>query len=177
MRHFQCVLLDVFTNRLLEGNQLAVFTDARGLTDEEMQSIARETNLSETTFIIPREAATEREHGVKVRIFTVGEELPFAGHPTLGTATVVRGDSGAARVELDLKVGKIPITFEERAGRPSERCGKGILSSARCMTGLKSRRSWAFPPTPSAQTCPFKPFPQAWPLRSFRFNGSRPCKT
>lgn len=119
MRHFQCVLLDVFTNRLLEGNQLAVFTDARGLTDEEMQSLARETNLSETTFIIPRETIIERQHGVKVRIFTVGEELPFAGHPTLGTATVVRGDSGAARVELDLIVGKIPITFEDRAGGPA----------------------------------------------------------
>ena len=119
MRHFQCVLLDVFTNRLMQGNQLAVFTDARGLTDGEMQSLAGETNLSETTFIIPREAAIEREHGVKVRIFTVSEELPFAGHPTLGTAAVLRGNSGAAEVALDLKVGKIPVTFEDRgADRP-----------------------------------------------------------
>ena len=116
MRHFQCVLLDVFTNRLMQGNQLAVFTDARGLSDDEMQSLAGETNLSETAFIIPREAEMERERGVKVRIFTVSEELPFAGHPTLGTAAVVRGTSGAAQVALDLKVGKIPVTFEDRAG-------------------------------------------------------------
>ena len=75
--------LDVFSSRPLEGNSLAVFADARGLSDDRMQSIAREMNLSETTFILPRDAATEREHGVRVRIFTVQEELPFAGHPTL----------------------------------------------------------------------------------------------
>ena len=116
MREFHCVLMDVFTSQRLEGNQLAVFTDARGLSNAEMQALARETNLAETTFILPREAAVERESGIKVRIFTVQEELPFAGHPTLGTATVLRGKSGAAKVELDLKVGKIPVTFEDRPG-------------------------------------------------------------
>ncbi len=116
MRHFQCVLMDVFTRRPLEGNQLAVFTDARGLTDDEMQALARETNLAETTFIIPREAAIERQSGVKVRIFTVQEELPFAGHPTLGTAAVIRGASRTLTIELDLKVAKIPVTFEDREG-------------------------------------------------------------
>jgi len=106
--------MDVFTNQPLAGNQLAVFTDARGLTDLEMQALARETNLAETTFIIPRDPTVERANGVKVRIFTVEEELPFAGHPTLGTATVIRGTGGARLVELDLKVGKIPVTFEDR---------------------------------------------------------------
>src|SRR5512142_2742550 len=94
-RRFQFVQLDVFTSTPLEGNPLAVFPDARGLSDAEMQALARETNLSETTFILPRDADTERERGHRARIFTVQEELPFAGHPTLGTATVLRGTSGA----------------------------------------------------------------------------------
>ncbi len=89
-REFSFVQLDVFTSHPLEGNQLAVFTDARGLTDDEMQKLARETNLCETTFILPRDAETERREGRKVRIFTVFEELPFAGHPTLGTAWYLR---------------------------------------------------------------------------------------
>ncbi len=76
----------MFTQRPLEGNPLAVFPDARGLSDAEMQAVAREMNLSETTFILPREAAIEAREGKKVRIFTVEAELPFAGHPTLGTS-------------------------------------------------------------------------------------------
>ena len=110
-RRFAFVQYDVFTSQPLEGNQLAVFDDARGLSDAEMQALARETRLSETTFILPRDAATEREQGVKVRIFTVEEELEFAGHPTLGTAFHLHRKSGASLVELDLKVGKIPVQF------------------------------------------------------------------
>src|SRR5579864_2438867 len=109
---------DVFSAKALEGNSLAVFSDARGLSDGEMQSIAKEMNLSETTFICPRDAATEKERGVRVRIFTVQEELPFAGHPTLGTAFALRGGSGAKQVTLDLNVGKVPVQFEETAGQP-----------------------------------------------------------
>ncbi|HEX4784455.1 MAG TPA: PhzF family phenazine biosynthesis protein [Candidatus Sulfotelmatobacter sp.] len=109
---------DVFSSNALEGNSLAVFLDGRELSDAEMQSIAKEMNLSETTFICPRNAATEKERGVRVRIFTVQEELPFAGHPTLGTAFALRGDSGAKEVSLDLNVGKIPVRFEETAGQP-----------------------------------------------------------
>jgi trans-2,3-dihydro-3-hydroxyanthranilate isomerase len=82
-----------------------------------MQSIAKEMNLSETTFICPRNAETELERGVRVRIFTVQEELPFAGHPTLGTAFALRGDSGIKEVTLDLNVGKVPVRFEETAGQ------------------------------------------------------------
>src|SRR5438477_13140486 len=85
-RIYEFVQLDVFTKTPLTGNPLAIFTNARGLNNGEMQALAREMNLSETTFILPRDPATETQEGKKVRIFTVSEELPFAGHPTLGTA-------------------------------------------------------------------------------------------
>src|SRR5256714_15365338 len=93
-RSYEFVQLDVFTQTPLAGNPLAVFTDARGLSDSEMQALAREMNLSETTFILPRDAATEAREGKKVRIFTVEEELPFAGHPTLGTALYLYASQG-----------------------------------------------------------------------------------
>lgn len=109
---------DVFSSRPLEGNSLAVFSDARGLSAAEMQAIAKEMNLSETTFIFPRDAATEKANGVRVRIFTVQEELPFAGHPTLGTAFALRGESNAPEVALELNVGRVPVRFESRDGQP-----------------------------------------------------------
>jgi trans-2,3-dihydro-3-hydroxyanthranilate isomerase len=121
-RRLPFIQMDVFKEVPLEGNQLAVFTDARGLTDGEMQAIARETNLSETTFILPGDAATERERGVRVRIFTTTEEMPFAGHPTLGTAMVLHNravqSGGAEEVALDLNVGRIPVRFSTRDGLP-----------------------------------------------------------
>lgn len=129
-RRFPFRQLDVFTAVPLQGNQLAVFTDARGLNDAEMQALARETNLSETTFVFPRDFATERQHGIKTRIFTVAEELPFAGHPTLGTAFALHGPDRRAgegsgkfrvyghesRIELDLKAGKVPVDFSFQEG-------------------------------------------------------------
>jgi trans-2,3-dihydro-3-hydroxyanthranilate isomerase len=108
---------DVFSSKPLEGNSLAVFFDARDLSDAEMQLIAKEMNLSETTFILPRDAQTERDRGVRVRIFTVEEELPFAGHPTLGTAFALRGDSRATEIALELNVGKVPVGFEDAPGQ------------------------------------------------------------
>ena len=116
MRRYSFVTVDVFSSTPLAGNPLAVFTDARGLSDAEMQSLAREMNLSETTFIFPRDAAIERERGVQVRIFTIADELPFAGHPTLGTAYVLARAQSANRVVLDLKVGQIPVNFAHRNG-------------------------------------------------------------
>jgi trans-2,3-dihydro-3-hydroxyanthranilate isomerase len=94
---YDFVQLDVFTRTPLAGNPLAVFTDARGLTDKQMQALAREMNLSETTFILPREPEVEATNGKSVRIFTTREELPFAGHPTLGTALYLYSttDTGA----------------------------------------------------------------------------------
>src|ERR1700756_5717539 len=90
--------VDVFAENPLEGNALAIFTDARGLSTEQMQALARETNLSETTFIFPREPEEERREGTRVRIFTVNEELPFAGHPTLGTAYYLHRFGGSNEI-------------------------------------------------------------------------------
>ena len=125
-RTFEFVQVDVFTQTTLAGNPLAIFTDGRGLNDEEMQALAREMNLSETTFILPRDAATEAREGKKVRIFTVEQELPFAGHPTLGTALhlyaseLASNSTKSDKITLDLKAGKIPVHFtanSESAGR------------------------------------------------------------
>src|SRR5450755_4321473 len=110
------VQVDVFTDRALTGNSLAVFLDGRGLSTEQMQALAREMNLSETTFILPGDAAAEKTRGVRVRIFTVQEELPFAGHPTLGTAFVLRGQTGADEVLLDLNAGSVPVRFTQPSG-------------------------------------------------------------
>ncbi|MGZ4788876.1 MAG: PhzF family phenazine biosynthesis protein [Terriglobales bacterium] len=112
------VNIDVFTANPLEGNQLAVFTDASALSTEQMQRIAKETNYSETTFVIPRSFEETKEKGHRVRIFTVNEELPFAGHPTLGTAWVLRGTGGADEIVLDLNVGKIHVCFSTENGQP-----------------------------------------------------------
>jgi trans-2,3-dihydro-3-hydroxyanthranilate isomerase len=119
-RQFRFVQIDVFSSKRLQGNPLAVFLDARGLTDAEMQDLAREINLQETTFVLRREPAVEREHGVRVRIFTPEEEIPFGGHPTLGTVMVLRnrllsGKTAApvTQIVLDLKVGRIPVAFTD----------------------------------------------------------------
>jgi trans-2,3-dihydro-3-hydroxyanthranilate isomerase len=110
---------DVFTSNPLEGNSLAVISDGRGLGEADMQAIAKEMNLSETTFVLPRPAEIERERGVRVRIFTVEEELPFAGHPALGTAFALRGQSGVKEIALELNVGKVPVRFEESKEGPA----------------------------------------------------------
>ncbi|SNT07934.1 trans-2,3-dihydro-3-hydroxyanthranilate isomerase [Granulicella rosea] len=117
----------VFAERPLEGNMLAIFTDARGLSTAEMQAIARETNLSETTFILPDEG---EQTSVRVRIFTTEEELPFAGHPTLGTASWLYLNhptlAGADEIVLRLNVGPIPVRFRHPA--PGER---GVYATMR----------------------------------------------
>jgi trans-2,3-dihydro-3-hydroxyanthranilate isomerase len=118
MRRIPFRTVDVFSSRALEGNPLAVLPDASGLTDVEMQAIAREFNLSETTFVLRRDPAIERERGVRTRIFTPSEELPFAGHPTLGTAVVLRGDRRTEEeISLELGVGRITVRFSDREGR------------------------------------------------------------
>ena len=124
MRTLQYSVVDVFAERALEGNPLAVFHDARGLSDDEMQKIAREMSLSETTFVLPEENESD---GVRVRIFTTQEELPFAGHPTLGTASWLREASrrvgksasqhaGVDSVTLRTNVGPIVVRFAEDDG-------------------------------------------------------------
>src|SRR6201987_6284347 len=101
-RTYQFTQVDVFTQTPLAGNPLAIFPDARGLNDAKMQALAREMNLSETTFILPRDASTEAREGKKVRIFTVETELPFAGHPTLGTALFLYASESKKPAETTL---------------------------------------------------------------------------
>ena len=121
-RAFEYAQVDVFAERPLEGNMLGIFPDARGLTTEDMQALARETNLSETTFILPRDEATERERGVHVRIFTTQEELSFAGHPTLGTASWLFWNHPvlhkSTEIRLDLKIGQVPVHFDPNQTGP-----------------------------------------------------------
>jgi trans-2,3-dihydro-3-hydroxyanthranilate isomerase len=107
--------VDVFTERRYAGNQLAVVESLGELTDSEMQQIAAEMDYSETTFI---ESFEEREGGYDVRIFTPNEEIPFAGHPTLGTASVIREQTDAGKeVNLNLGVGQIPVRVERDGDR------------------------------------------------------------
>jgi trans-2,3-dihydro-3-hydroxyanthranilate isomerase len=109
--------VDVFAENPLEGNALAIFCDARGLSTGEMQALARETNLSETTFIFPRAPEVERERGIQVRIFLTSGEVPFAGHPTLGTASWLYWNHpmlrGSNEITLELGVGSILVRFTE----------------------------------------------------------------
>src|SRR5438132_12034441 len=96
-------IVDVFTEKPLAGNQLAVVLDGRDLRNEEMQRIAREMNFSETTFVLPAENAA---HAAKVRIFTPTSELPFAGHPTIGTAWVLAHEGLIAKGALEFTLGE-----------------------------------------------------------------------
>ena len=108
-------IVDVFTQQALQGNPLAVVMNTANLTTEQMQSIAREFNLSETTFVERRASTIEQREGVRVRIFTTQEELAFAGHPTLGTASVLRLDAPDVvvngTVTLAQNVGPVPVRF------------------------------------------------------------------
>ena len=117
-REFEYYVADVFTEIALAGNPVAVVFDTVGFATEKMQAIAREFNLSETTFVQRRSAEAEQAEGVRVRIFTTQEELPFAGHPTLGTAGVLKRIAPDTvkenAVTLALNVGPIPVRFEER---------------------------------------------------------------
>jgi trans-2,3-dihydro-3-hydroxyanthranilate isomerase len=121
MRH-RYHTLDVFTDRVFGGNPLAVFPDARGIAPARMQRAARELNLSETVFVLPPETA---EGTRRLRIFTPGVELPFAGHPTVGTAILlallgeVPLEGGEARVVFEEGAGPVPVTIRARDGEPA----------------------------------------------------------
>ena len=112
-RSYRYCVVDVFTNQPFEGNSLAVFPDASGLDDDTMQRIARELNLSETTFVF---SATRSDCGANVRIFTPAKELIFAGHPTIGTSFVLLAEGRVSRhvdhFVLEEKVGPVPIRVE-----------------------------------------------------------------
>jgi trans-2,3-dihydro-3-hydroxyanthranilate isomerase len=128
---YEFVQLDVFTRTPLTGNPLAVFTDATGLSDQQMQALAREMNLSETTFILPREREIEAREGKRVRIFTVEEELPFAGHPTLGTALYLHNAAPSNEIFLDLNVGKIGVSFRSDSNDRSDRVAGDVFGEMR----------------------------------------------
>ena len=122
MRRLHYHRVDVFTDRAFGGNPLAVFTNGRGLTTETMQAIAKEFNLSETTFVLPPD---DPRHDWRVRIFTPGSELPMAGHPTIGTSFVLarehlipRGEAESSIV-LEEGVGPVPVRVEFEGGEPS----------------------------------------------------------
>lgn len=122
MRKLRYHLVDVFTNRAFGGNQLAVFTNGRGISSEVMQNIARELNLSETTFVLPPKDAANDYH---VRIFTPSAELPMAGHPTVGTSFILarehmieRSSGDEAVIKLEEGVGTIPVTIKFKDNQP-----------------------------------------------------------
>lgn len=107
-RTYRFVVADVFTDVPFAGNQLAVFTDARGLTDAQMQALAREIGFSETTFVLPAEGDAD----IRMRIFTPARELPFAGHPTLGTAFVVGAPLQRVVIRIETARGVVPVALE-----------------------------------------------------------------
>jgi trans-2,3-dihydro-3-hydroxyanthranilate isomerase len=120
MRTHTFAILDVFAETKYAGNQLAVFLDAADLSDEEMQLYAKEMNYSETTFIL---SERQRKGGYDVRIFTPAEEIPFAGHPTLGTAFVIQQEiirKPIEKVILNLQVGQIPVALSFSKGEVDE---------------------------------------------------------
>jgi trans-2,3-dihydro-3-hydroxyanthranilate isomerase len=113
MRNFRYVVADVFTDKPLTGNQLAVFTDAREIPEGDLQALAREMNLSETVFVYPAEG----EGHARIRIFTPAAELPFAGHPVLGTAFVLGGPLQLGVIGLETDAGLVPVELEREGPR------------------------------------------------------------
>ena len=112
MARYRYVVADVFTDTPLTGNQLAVFTDARDLPEARLQELAREMNFSETVFVYPSEVAH-----VRIRIFTPAVEVPFAGHPTLGSAFVLAGPLQLDEITLETGRGVVPVRLEREGAR------------------------------------------------------------
>jgi trans-2,3-dihydro-3-hydroxyanthranilate isomerase len=113
VRAFRYVVADVFTDTPLTGNQLAVFTDARGIPEEALQRLAREMNFSETVFVLPAEAGGN----ARIRIFTPSAELPFAGHPILGTAFVLAAPLQLPEIRLETGAGVVAVALEREQDR------------------------------------------------------------
>src|SRR5512133_1196370 len=193
-RTYEFVQLDVFTQTPLAGNPLAIFPDTGELSDAEIQAWAREMNLSETTFILPREAGTEAREGKKVRIFTVEAELPFAGHPTLGTALYLYASESNQKkpgeITLDLKAGKIPVRFTANSGSAGgDRVDGQVFGEMRQrdpefgtplsredvarVIGIavdEVSSEWPIHPVSTAFTFPIVPFRNRQPLSDLKFS-------
>ena len=159
-RYFTC---DVFTETRFGGNQLAVLPEAAGLDDEQMQQIAREFNYSETTFVLPPEAGHDR----RVRIFTPMSEVPFAGHPNVGTAFVLAGMGAFGALDASREV-----VFEEQAGlvpvavhrREAGRIWCELTAPQPLTLGRPCRCAWWRRPSPSAKTtCSPRRTSPGWP--------------
>ncbi len=131
MQNYAFVTLDVFTDTRFGGNPLAVFTDARGLTGEQMQALATEFNLSETTFILPPE---DPANTAKVRIFNPTAEMPFAGHPTVGTGYVLSKMRGGDALRLEVPAGVVEVTI--RRGADGQPTGGVIAAPQPLSTGM-----------------------------------------
>jgi trans-2,3-dihydro-3-hydroxyanthranilate isomerase len=114
VRRFRYVVCDVFTDTALAGNQLAVFTDARDLDSLTMQALAKEMNFAETVFVLPPHAG---DADVRIRIFTPANELPFAGHPTLGAAFVLGGPLQKIVLRLETGAGVVPVELQREGAR------------------------------------------------------------
>lgn len=127
MRRFRYVVADVFTDTPLEGNQLAVFSDGSGLSGERMQQLARELNLSETVFLLPARAGGQ----LRMRIFTPSSELPFAGHPVLGSAIVAALALEREEITLETELAEVQV---------SVRKGHGVVAFGRMQQPLPSWR-------------------------------------
>ena len=121
MARYKFYTADVFTNQIFGGNQLAVFPDGKGISSELMQKIAKEFNLSETAFVLPPQ---ETNHTRQLRIFTPGTELPFAGHPTIGTAHVLAAigeiplPEETTEIVFEEGVGAVPVVIHSQGGKP-----------------------------------------------------------
>ena len=128
MRAYRFVTLDVFTNQRFGGNPLAVFTDARGLSDTEMQALAREMNLSETTFVLPPD---DPANTARVRIFTPTVEMPFAGHPNVGTGFVLAAERGGEVLRFEEIAGLVEVCIARDAAGAV--CG-AVIAAPRPLT-------------------------------------------
>ncbi|SDA91466.1 PhzF family phenazine biosynthesis protein [Mesorhizobium qingshengii] len=118
MQEYEFITVDVFTDRRFGGNQLAVFPDASGLSTQQMQQLAAEFNLSETTFVFPPD---NPENTAKVRIFNRTDEMPFAGHPTIGTAFVVGAKESSDTLRLEQKAGLVEVRLDRDLNRSIQR--------------------------------------------------------
>ena len=136
MRSFSFVTVDVFTDRRFGGNPLAVFPDARGLTDTEMQALAAEFNLSETTFVLP---PADPANTARVRIFNRKSEMPFAGHPNVGTAFLL----ASAGTYHGRAIAGDRLVFEEIAGLVPLDIGResgAVVSATACVATISARK-------------------------------------
>lgn len=146
MRTYQFYQLDVFTSTAFSGNPLAVFPEGEGLSDEEMQKIAREMNLSETVFVLPSDAALRR-----LRIFTPQQELPLAGHPVVGTwfllaqlGVVPHTQNGSIEIQQELNLGVLPVEIEFRDESPFQvTMTQGPFEAGAIVSGEKTLNSLA----------------------------------